>query len=81
MARSGTQRRAVAAGDLVDQADVGADEPLEGLPLAMVSLGGSRKNVTVVLPEVDAVAAMRRLHRRFFEPEPTEADCETLTTA
>ena len=54
---------------------------LEGLPLAMVSQGGSRKNVTVVLHEADAVTAMRRLHRRFFEPEPTAAEREALTTA
>ena len=39
---------------------------LEGLPLAMVSQGGSRTNVTVVLPEADAVTAMQRLHRRFW---------------
>ena len=47
---------------------------LEGLPLAMVSQGGSRKNVTVVLPEAEAVMAMLRLHRRFFEPEPAAAE-------
>jgi aspartate kinase len=40
---------------------------LEGLPLAMVSQGGSRKNITVVLRDEDAPAAMERLHRRFFE--------------
>jgi len=40
---------------------------LEGLPLAMVSQGGSRKNITVVLRDADAPAAMERLHRRFFE--------------
>jgi aspartate kinase len=54
---------------------------LEGLPLAMVSQGGSRTNVTVVLPEADAVTAMRRLHRRFFEPEPADAEHEALATA
>jgi aspartate kinase len=54
---------------------------LEGLPLAMVSQGGSRTNVTVVLPEADAVTAMRRLHRRFFEPEPAGAEHEALATA
>jgi aspartate kinase len=42
---------------------------LEGLPLSMVSQGGSRKNITVVLPDADAPAAMERLHRRFFEDE------------
>ena len=42
---------------------------LEGLPLAMVSQGGSRKNITVVLRDADAPAAMERLHRRFFETE------------
>ena len=52
---------------------------LEGLPLAMVSQGGSRKNVTVVLPEADATTAMQRLHRRFFEPGAT-APRETLAT-
>jgi aspartate kinase len=54
---------------------------LEGLPLAMVSQGGSRKNVTVVLPEADAAAAMQRLHRRFFEPESTASEFEALATA
>ncbi len=43
---------------------------LEGLPLAMVSQGGSRKNITVVLRDDDAKGAMERLHRRFFE-DPT----------
>jgi aspartokinase len=33
----------------------------------MVSQGGSRKNITVVLRDEDAPAAMERLHRRFFE--------------
>lgn len=54
---------------------------LEGLPLAMVSQGGSRKNVTVVLPDADATAAMRRLHRRFFETEPQAAPRNALATA
>jgi aspartate kinase len=40
---------------------------LEGLPLAMVSQGGSRKNITVVLRDSDVESAMGRLHRRFFE--------------
>jgi len=42
---------------------------LEGVPLAMVSQGGSRKNITVVLRDGDVVGAMERLHRRFFEAE------------
>ncbi len=54
---------------------------LEGLPLAMVSQGGSRKNVTVVLPEADAVTAMQRLHRRFFEPEPSQAERDAVVGA
>lgn len=44
---------------------------LEGLPLEMVSQGGSRKNVTVVVPVAAAAAAMARLHARFFE-QPQE---------
>jgi aspartate kinase len=44
---------------------------LEGLPLAMVSQGGSRKNITVVLRDTDVKAAMGRLHRRFFEGAAT----------
>jgi aspartate kinase len=44
---------------------------LEGLPLAMVSQGGSRKNITVVLRDEDAPLAMERLHRRFFESAAT----------
>src|SRR5512141_1965988 len=43
---------------------------LEGLPLAMVSQGGSRKNITVVLRDEDVRSAMERLHRRFFEAQP-----------
>jgi len=54
---------------------------LEGLPLAMVSLGGSRKNVTVVLRDADVPEAMRRLHRRFFETGPTPAERTALATA
>jgi aspartokinase len=54
---------------------------LEGLPLAMVSQGGSRKNVTVVLRDADASEAMQRLHRRFFETGPTPAERTALATA
>lgn len=39
---------------------------LEGLPLAMVSQGGSRKNITVVLRDTHVGDAMQRLHARFF---------------
>jgi aspartate kinase len=54
---------------------------LEGLPLAMVSQGGSRKNVTVVLPEADTQEAMRRLHRRFFETAAGTPERPALATA
>jgi aspartate kinase len=54
---------------------------LEGLPLAMVSQGGSRKNVTVVVREADASTAMERLHRRFFEDGGRPATREALATA
>ena len=54
---------------------------LEGLPLAMVSQGGSRKNITVVLRDADAPAAMERLHRRFFEDEGATAERAALATA
>ena len=54
---------------------------LEGLPLAMVSQGGSRKNITVVLRDADAPAAMERLHRRFFEGGRAPAPRETRATA
>jgi aspartate kinase len=54
---------------------------LEGLPLAMVSQGGSRKNITVVLRDADAPAAMERLHRRFFGGESASAGREALATA
>ena len=43
---------------------------LEGLPLAMVSQGGSRTNITVVLPDALVKEAMESLHRRFFEASP-----------
>jgi aspartate kinase len=39
---------------------------LEGVPLAMVSQGGSRQNITVVVRDGDVAAAMERLHERFF---------------
>jgi aspartate kinase len=42
---------------------------LGGLPLAMVSQGGSRQNITVVVREDDVASAMERLHERFFEGE------------
>ena len=54
---------------------------LEGLPLAMVSQGGSRKNITVVLRDADAPAAMERLHRRFFEGENAPFGRDALATA
>lgn len=52
---------------------------LEGLPLAMVSQGGSRQNITVVLRDGDVAGAMERLHRRFFENEgaPEKSPVET----
>jgi aspartate kinase len=54
---------------------------LEGLPLAMVSQGGSRKNITVVLRDADAPAAMERLHRRFFEADVASDAREARVTA
>ncbi|MCL4846850.1 MAG: aspartate kinase [Acidobacteria bacterium] len=47
---------------------------LEGLPLEMISQGGARRNVTVVVPDDQAPAAMRRLHLRFFESSPAVAN-------
>jgi len=43
---------------------------LEGLPIEMISQGGSRKNVTLVLPDPQVAEAMARLHARFFETTP-----------
>jgi aspartate kinase len=40
---------------------------LEGLPLVMVSQGGSRQNITAVVRDDDIASAMERLHHRFFE--------------
>ncbi len=40
---------------------------LDGVPLRMVSQAASRRNVTVVLADVDVAGAMQRLHREFFE--------------
>jgi aspartate kinase len=54
---------------------------LDGVPLAMVSQGGCRKNITVVLRDADAPLAMERLHRRFFEDETSSAEREALATA
>ncbi len=39
---------------------------LEGLPLRMVSQAASRRNLTLVLPDGAAPAAMARLHERLF---------------
>jgi aspartate kinase len=45
---------------------------LEGLPLRMVSQAASRRNLTVVVREEDAPAAMERLHAEFFGvPRPS----------
>ena len=40
---------------------------LDGMPLRMVSQAASRRNITVVLADVDVPDAMRRLHKEFFE--------------
>ncbi len=50
---------------------------LEGVPLVMVSQGGSRKNITVVLRDADVAVAMERLHRRFFEAEDAGSAART----
>jgi aspartate kinase len=54
---------------------------LDGLPLAMVSQGGSRKNITVVLRDEDVPAAMERLHQRFFEGDTAPAGRDALARA
>jgi aspartate kinase len=43
---------------------------LDGLPIEMVSQGGSRKNITVVVPDDAVTGAMQRLHDRFFGQIP-----------
>ena len=43
---------------------------LEGLPLVMVSQGGSRQNITAVVRDEHVTRAMEQLHRRFFEAGP-----------
>jgi aspartate kinase len=48
---------------------------LDGIPLRMVSQSASRRNLTLVLREMDLPDAMRRLHDHFFargnlEPAP-----------
>jgi aspartate kinase len=40
---------------------------LEEVPLEMISQAASRRNITVVLREVDLAKAMQRLHEEFFE--------------
>ncbi len=54
----GLQRDACLAGRIIGS--------LEGLPLRMVSQAASRRNLTVVVREEDAPAAMKRLHADFF---------------
>jgi aspartate kinase len=46
---------------------------LDGLPLVMVSQGGSRQNITAVVRDGDVTRAMEQLHRRFFEGETPAA--------
>ncbi len=46
---------------------------LEGLPIRMVSQAGSRRNITVVLPQDHLTEAMSRLHERFCLAAPSEA--------
>ncbi|MGH9162930.1 MAG: lysine-sensitive aspartokinase 3 [Vicinamibacteraceae bacterium] len=46
---------------------------LEGFPLRMVSQAGSRRNVTVVLPEAHLAAAMAQIHERFCALRPEAA--------
>ena len=43
---------------------------LEHFPLRMVSQAASRRNVTVVLQDSAASAAMNHLHDRFFARDP-----------
>lgn len=45
---------------------------LQGVPLEMVSQGGSRKNVTVVVPDAAVAEAMHRLHDHFFGASDAE---------
>jgi aspartate kinase len=54
---------------------------LEGLPLVMVSQGGSRQNITVVVREGDVASAMERLHRRFFERDDASVGTAAAATA
>ncbi|MCG6920153.1 MAG: lysine-sensitive aspartokinase 3 [Acidobacteria bacterium] len=54
---------------------------LEGLPLVMVSQGGSRQNITVVVREDAAAVAMERLHRHFFEDDDASAGTASAATA
>lgn len=49
---------------------------LEGLPLMMVSQGGSRQNITAVVRDEDTASAMERLHRRFFETGDAGGDAK-----
>jgi aspartate kinase len=46
---------------------------LEPFPLRMVSQAASRRNVTVVLQDAAAAAAMAHLHETFFRRETTGA--------
>jgi len=39
---------------------------LEEVPLRMISQAASRRNITVVLRQVDLAHAMERLHEEFF---------------
>ncbi len=51
---------------------------LEGVSLVMVSQGGSRKNIPVVLRDADVAGAMERLQRRFFEAEDARSAARTI---
>jgi aspartate kinase len=44
-------------------------EALGGIPIRMVSQAAARRNITLVIREVDLEAALTRLHQRFFGVE------------
>lgn len=50
-------------------------QTLSGIPLRMISFGGSRNNISILLEETHAQEALQRLHQEVFAPVSTQQAC------
>ncbi len=60
---------ALVGSDVIRDRSIGARtiEALEAIPISMLSIGSSRLNFSIVIPEEAAERALREIHRRVFE--------------